>query len=90
MNKLSEGNESVLDLIRAERMRQDSKWGEQNHSDLYWLGILVEEVGELAKAIIENDGENGVKELVQTAAVCVAWMDAIKRRPRREGAEWRP
>ena len=97
MSKLSEENEAALDLIRTERMRQDKKWGEQNHPDLYWLAILMEEVGELSNAIIEKpqvfmDPENHErdKELTQVAAVAVAWMEAIKRRPRREGDEWRP
>jgi len=66
--------------IKAERKRQDAKWGEQNHDDLYWLGILMEEVGELAKSIIENDSVNGVEELIQSASVCVAWYEAINRR----------
>jgi len=46
---------------------------------LKWLAILTEEVGELAKAILE-DSENGVEELYQCAAVCVAWGEAISRR----------
>ena len=104
MSKLSEGNEAVLDLIRTERMRQDRKWGEQNHNDYYWLGILTEELGEAAKALIEgaitayapedfpdknvkchyvrqrNDTAALEKELVQVAAVAVAWLEAIRRR----------
>lgn len=43
----------ISDIIR-ERARQDRKWGIQDHSDLTWLGILTEELGELAKAIIEQ------------------------------------
>ncbi len=68
-----------VSLIQAERQRQDHKWGEQNHSDMKWLAILMEEVGELAKAILEND-DNGVDELVQVAAVSVAWLEAVSRR----------
>ncbi len=72
-------------LIRAERKRQDEKWGEQNHQDQKWLTILLEEFGELAEAIL-NEPERGVEELVQIAAVSVAWLEAIERRPR-EAAE---
>ncbi len=75
-----------ITCIKAERARQDAKWGEQDHDDLYWLGILMEEVGELAKSIIENDPKNGAKELIQSAAVCVAWMEAIDRRAGKESA----
>lgn len=73
-----------LQLIMEERRRQDKKWGEQNHSDLYWLGILTEELGELAKAIIENKPTNFDygevnRELTQVAAVALAWMEAKAR-----------
>jgi len=67
-------------IIKAERMRQDSKWGEQNHDDGKWLKIIVEELGEVAKALLEGDSEQGVKELSHVCAVGVAWMEAIGRR----------
>jgi NTP pyrophosphatase (non-canonical NTP hydrolase) len=66
--------------IDHERTRQNEKWGEQNHPDLYWLGILVEEVGEVSRAVIEGDERGRDKELVEVAAVCVAWIEAIDRR----------
>lgn len=69
-----------LQLIMEERARQDEKWGEQNHGQLYWLGILVEEVGELAKALIEGKDDEAGKELTQVAAVAVQWMEARQRR----------
>jgi len=68
-------------LILAERRRQDEKWGEQNHDDLRWLAILTEEVGELAKCIVE--GKGGVAELVHVAAVSAAWIEAVGRRAKR-------
>ena len=92
MGKLSEENEATLDLIRTERMRQDKKWGVKNHYDLYWLGILMEEVNELAQTIInspdvfrDSPNSNRDKELVQVAAVAVAWMEAIHRRTKEVG-----
>lgn len=39
--------------ITQERIRQHTKWGEQNHTAMHWLPILMEEVGELAKATLE-------------------------------------
>jgi len=69
----------LLQYILEERLRQDKKWGEQDHGDLYWLAILTEEQGELAREIIEN-GPNIKKELVQVAAVAVAWLEALQRR----------
>lgn len=76
-----------LEDVLAERLRQDAKWGEQNHDDLYWLGIQTEEVGEVAKECIEaalNDGidheENLRIELTHVAAVALQWIEAIDRR----------
>lgn len=68
----------VFKQIQDERAQQDKQWGEQNHGDLYWLGILVEEVGEIAKAIIEERPID--TELIQVAAVAVAWFECIQRR----------
>ena len=71
-------------MIGAERKRQDAKWGEQNHNDLKWLAILSEEMGKLAKEILEGGeqglGRHGTGELVQVAAVAVAWLEALGRR----------
>lgn len=39
------------------------------------LGILMEEVGEVARSIIERDDANLTTELVQCAAVIVAWLE---------------
>lgn len=80
----------VLELIRIERAKQDIKWGEQNHTDLYWLAIVAEEFGELSKAIVEMYADNAhrekdwteeiILEAIQTAAVCVVWVETIQRR----------
>lgn len=43
------------------------------------LSILVEEVGEVAKAI--QEGTNLSEELIQTASVCIRWLEAIKEKP---------
>lgn len=45
----------ALDKIVAERRRQDTKWGNQHHPCAVWLAILLEEVGELAEAINEQE-----------------------------------
>jgi hypothetical protein len=82
----------VIHDIRDERQEQDEKWGEQNHSDLKWLSILGEEFGEVCKEVTEdNPAKERIKssldcqkdlkkELIQTCAVCVAWLEAIERR----------
>lgn len=42
-------------LITAERERQEEKWGTRDQSPIEWLAILTEEVGEVARAVIEHE-----------------------------------
>lgn len=74
----------TIELIREERRRQHMKWGQQDHNDATWLAILVEEVGEVAKAMLEKDLMIGdvEQELVEVAAVAAAWIQSIDRRRR--------
>lgn len=68
--------EKVINSILAERKRQDDKWGIQRHQPDYWMLIAIEEVGEIAQALLQNDRESYRKELIQTAAVFVAWLES--------------
>lgn len=94
---------TVLDEVKAERARQDAKWGRQDHEngtalkgdhDLCiglrarcderfaagvgtWRDILEEEV---AEAFAEESPTALRVELIQVAAVCVAWAEAIDRK----------
>jgi NTP pyrophosphatase (non-canonical NTP hydrolase) len=79
----------VIQVVRNERARQDAKWGAGHH--LVWtphiaLAVLVEEVGEVAKAI--NDGTEAElsNELIQVAAVAIAALEGILARS--EGLRW--
>lgn len=73
---------ATLDLVAAERQRQDVKWG---RSPGHWpngsgvkLAVLVEEVGEVARALLEEEGdERLLEELVQVATVAVAWAETL-------------
>lgn len=69
---------TILVEILKERARQDQKWGVQSHSDERWYLILAEEVGEVAKSIVENDTENLEYELIQVMAVVYAWLQISK------------
>lgn len=80
---------SPYQLIQMERIKQDVKWGEQNHDDFKWLAILGEEFGEVSKAVCEQLQskfhplalrENLEIELVQIAAVCIQWIECLRRR----------
>ncbi len=83
----------VLDEVAAERARQDRLWGEQNHDPQDYFAILSEEIGEVAKEVVEwrfnfekekrEDRLTFMRhELVQAAAVAVAMIEAIDRRKR--------
>jgi NTP pyrophosphatase (non-canonical NTP hydrolase) len=84
------------DIVK-ERRNQDKKWGEQNHDDYTWHAILTEEIGEVSQAIL-HDRFGGAAagtvraELVQVAAVALAWIECIDRRLKTlsEGEEGRP
>lgn len=83
----------IIQNIYKERDRQDLKWGEQNWNDEWYFPILMEEIGETAKAMLENhfkamypdkypdiDVGRIRKELIETAAVALAWLECIDRR----------
>ena len=74
----------VLDHIRAERERQIAKHGEHWRDAGTWALILNEETGEVARAdlecnwCVERDHQALYEELVQTAAVAVAWAEQVR------------
>lgn len=71
---------AVLQDIAYEMGSQDARWGRQDHAPLYWLGIMIEEVGELGKSLIE--GETPARwraEAVQVAAVAAQFIAALDR-----------
>lgn len=72
----------VADSICSERQRQDAKWGQQDHNPIVWAAILTEEYGEAADAFYNMDEAGMYAELVQVAAVAVAFCECVDR------AEW--
>ena len=89
---IAERTESALALVKAERKRQDSLWGDQSETHLYeWLGILGEEYGELCEAVNETCFQNAthpekggfesvLREAVQVAAVAVEIIEAMNKK----------
>lgn len=79
--------EYVIQKIINERGHQDHKWGIQRHSPELWMAILMEEVGEAAKEILEEQF-SGYKssglysELVQVAAVAIAILEQLEEERR--------
>ena len=75
--------DDILQLIKLERLRQDKKWGTIPTRDMTndkWIRVIVEEIGEAAAEIAEEDIDNLVEELVQVAAVAVAHIEHIVHR----------
>jgi hypothetical protein len=71
-------NTDALDCVVAEMHNQDFEHGaNRNLPHLEWNAILVEEVGEVSKAIQEREGLR--EELVQVAAVALQWIEMIDR-----------
>ena len=89
--KITDTRKTALDLINKERDRQDLKWGEQNHEQPLWVGILGEEFGEYCQAVNETVFDNGpterlkggydniIKELTHVAAVAVGAIECLMR-----------
>lgn len=74
--------------IDAERERQEAQWsgphgwGEGDCSspgvpETVKFAVLGEEVGEVARALLEKDAAGLRVELVQVAAVAVAWLEGM-------------
>lgn len=78
----------ALMAVKAERMRQNDKWGIQRHEPSRWLAILGEEFGEVSTEVLKeifgaetsrDVTEDLRTELTHVAAVAVAWIEDIDR-----------
>lgn len=80
----------IFNMISAERLRQsqlkiDGKimaTCADPIDEAVKLAALTEEVGEVARAVMARGGWSGEQdnlreELVQVAAICVAWLEAL-------------
>jgi hypothetical protein len=78
----------LLRAIEAERMAQREKW----HRDHEWgfgdcsssavaepvkAAVLAEECGEVSRAVLDRDDEGLRRELIQVAAVAIAWLEGF-------------
>lgn len=62
----------LIDVLQ-ERASQDARWGvSRNLHPQLWVPVLVEEVGEVAQAVLKGEIRNYRHELVQVAAVALA------------------
>lgn len=71
----------ILEAVLSERERQDKRWGDQTYNtDLQWISILTEEVGEVAKDVNDLRLAGMFEEIIQCAAVCFAWAESYINR----------
>lgn len=70
----------IFERIATEREYQD---GTHEFPEEIRLSVLVEEVGEIAKELQEiEQGKNKLNlmyELIQTAAVCIRWVEMLEK-----------
>jgi NTP pyrophosphatase (non-canonical NTP hydrolase) len=71
--------QDIIKEIVAERKFQDEKWGEQNHPMGKWLLILMEEVGETTRSVLDED-IHFRHEMIQVAAVALAAVECWDRK----------
>lgn len=80
--------DEIVAMIDAERVRQAEKWGGPHDwgvgdcsSDdvdaIVKAAVLAEECGEVARAVLDSDEASLTDELVQVAAVAVAWLESL-------------
>lgn len=71
----------IINEVHNERDRQDEKFGDQiTNTPHEWLVILVEEVGEVARALCDGDIASYRKEIIEVAAVAVSMAESFDRR----------
>ena len=70
---------TIAERISRERASQDARHP-YNVPDTWMLQVLVEEVGEVARAMLEEKPEDLRTEVLQCAAVCVKWLELLEFR----------
>jgi DNA (cytosine-5)-methyltransferase 1 len=78
---VTQNRAELLRMVDAERDRQDAKWGGipgfDRRDDHTYAAVLGEEFGECCKAWLERDVQQLREELIQTAAVALAWAEEL-------------
>lgn len=69
----------ILGQIRAERERQNEKWGVQNHKPVEWVTILTEEVGEVAKEACDHHFKNPFLNIITGEVRDIEENDIIQK-----------
>ncbi len=82
----------LAEMARQDTLKAQGRFarhcGDDDQTDMARFCILAEEFGEVARAVVEinglsNDHKGDAdlrKELIQTAACCMKWVEGIDRR----------
>lgn len=72
--------QEIFDRISQHRSAMDDKYGDESLSSRpgVALPVLMEEVGEVATAILNGDVENLKDELYDVGQVIVAWLEGLE------------
>lgn len=70
MNQVEIFNEIIKERKRQDFLHPDNKKEE-------YLAIIIEEVGEVAKALQLKDKDNLKEEIIHVAAVAIRWLEAL-------------
>lgn len=80
--------QAIWTKIIEERERQEQMWADSHRwgrgscasgevAEITKVAVLAEECGEVAQAVLKDDRANLRTELVQVAAVAVAWLESF-------------
>jgi NTP pyrophosphatase (non-canonical NTP hydrolase) len=80
---MTDVRDKIFESISEARFKADNKWGDNSlffcTDKTLAVTVLLEEVGEVARAVLENDNENLKNELIDVAQVVVAWLDSMTK-----------
>ena len=75
---MADAQKLFLRQLVDERKRQDEKWGQNIVDRDRMVVVLLEEVGEVARALLDGDVSNLSTELIQVGAVCSKFYEMIQ------------
>lgn len=93
-NILGKNKEHLLkirNLIMLEVNKQQNQWGKENLAPHEWLGLIMEEVGEMSEAVNETYLPNATKpklggikniknEALQSAALIIRFLESLEEK----------
>lgn len=82
----------AIQEVIEERIRQEEKWGTQNHGPADWMMILMEEVGEFSQAVLNHrtagkPAQYIKDELIQFTAVALSMLECCNRNSWHKGLD---